>query len=125
MTKRSYNKKESTVLTSCLALLQIMKNMGLPIVFSRTGTGKIKTIEERYFKTGSPGWPDITGCFAKRFLGIEIKSENGKQSPKQKETQKAIENAGGIYVLSKSAQDLLLSIDKNFPDFGILKMFRK
>lgn len=37
---------------------------------------------------------------------IEIKAENGKQSPYQKQFQADVERSGGIYILAKGISDL-------------------
>ena len=41
-----------------------------------------------------------------RTLWIEVKSKNGKQSPRQSDFQQIIETAGGEYLIVKSIDDL-------------------
>ena len=48
----------------------------------------------------SSGVPDILVCCNGRFVGIEVKQENGKPSPLQKVHLKRIIDAGGIAVLA-------------------------
>ena len=57
---------------------------------------------------GTPGQPDIMGIIGPngRFLGIECKSEKGKQSPEQMTWQRMIESLGGLYILAKSIEDV-------------------
>ena len=64
------------------------------------------------FKCGVPkGWPDITCCFpGGRFVGIEVKSARGSQSPEQIQYQLAIERLGGVYLLVHSVEELAAEI---------------
>lgn len=48
---------------------------------------------------GNPGFPDLAGVYCGVFFGIEIKVGADRQSKEQKATQKAIESAGGLYML--------------------------
>lgn len=45
------------------------------------------------------GVPDLLVCCNGRFLGVEIKAENGKPSELQKYHQRLIETAGGIALI--------------------------
>ena len=50
---------------------------------------------------GKAGIPDIIGCINGRFIGIEVKAENGKPSPLQIRNVKLINEAGGYAVIVK------------------------
>lgn len=52
------------------------------------------------------GAPDYILCHKGRFIGVECKSENGRQSERQKLFQKRIENAYGEYWIVKSERDI-------------------
>ena len=56
------------------------------------------------------GIPDIICAIKGRFIGIEVKSEIGRQSPEQVEWQRRIEKAGGAYVLARSWEDVSAAI---------------
>jgi hypothetical protein len=56
---------------------------------------------ERVIKVGQPGTSDVLACFRGRFLGVEIKVGGDTQRDKQGSFQRAVEAAGGIYVLAK------------------------
>lgn len=45
---------------------------------------------------------DLLLCIHGRYIEIELKTEVGRQSPGQKEHQKTIENAGGLYYLVRN-----------------------
>lgn len=62
----------------------------------RNNTGAVKT-GKRFIKYGYPGSADFIGLFNGRFLAIEFKSKNGKQSIYQKEFEKNVTEKGGIY----------------------------
>lgn len=57
--------------------------------------------------TPPPGWPDLT-CLTSdgRFLGVECKAPNGRQSPMQLQMQQQIELRGGLYVIARSVDDV-------------------
>jgi Holliday junction resolvase len=45
--------------------------------------------------------PDVIAVIKGRFIGIEVKAEKGRQSDNQKEFQRQLEAAGGLYILAK------------------------
>jgi hypothetical protein len=52
------------------------------------------------------GIPDIICVIRGRFVGIEVKSAIGRESPEQRDWQGRIERAGGVYVLARSWEDV-------------------
>lgn len=53
------------------------------------------------------GWPDITGLLPDgRFIGVEVKSQVGRQSPVQKQMEQAVRQRNGIYILACSIDDV-------------------
>jgi len=64
------------------------------------------------------GIPDIIGIINGRFFGIEVKIGKDRQSADQKEIEKEIGDAGGVYFIAKSYDDYLNKIaehDKRHP----------
>ncbi len=61
----------------------------------------------RYIRFGAPGSPDIFVIDDGKIYGIEVKSEKGVQNENQKEFQYNFENAGGIYILARSIDDII------------------
>lgn len=58
------------------------------------------------------GWPDITGLLPDgRFIGVECKSPEGRQSPVQKQMEESIRKRNGIYVLARSIDDVERAIE--------------
>ena len=72
----------------------------------RSGAGNIKTEQGNYFKTGSPGCPDISVCYKGVYWGIEVKGPKGRQSALQKQAEAEILAASGRYELVRSLEDI-------------------
>lgn len=62
------------------------------------------------------GMPDIICIIRGRFIGIEVKSAEGKQDANQKRWQGDIVRAGGIYILAKRWEDVTMTL----LEYGIL-----
>lgn len=58
------------------------------------------------------GWVTRKACGCARFLSAEIKSASGRQTPEQKTFERVVRTAGGIYVLARSADDLVRAVDE-------------
>jgi len=56
------------------------------------------------------GIPDIIGIINGRFFGIEVKIGKDRQSADQKEIEREIDDAGGVYFIAKSYDDYLNKI---------------
>jgi hypothetical protein len=58
-------------------------------------------------KVGPTGSPDVVGILpGGRYLGVECKIKPNKQTPAQLAWQKAVDAAGGIYILAYSIEDV-------------------
>jgi hypothetical protein len=99
---------ESAVLRECMLWL---KQYGALVV--RTNTGTVRLDSGRWMKSGSPGWPDITGLLPDgRFIGVECKARSGgRQSPQQKRIEQEIRKRKGVYILARSAGDVAKALD--------------
>lgn len=53
-----------------------------------------------------PGDPDIIACYKGRYVGLEAKSKDGRQSPIQKVRESEIVNAGGIYRIIRTKEEV-------------------
>ena len=57
--------------------------------------------------------PDVLGILPDgRFLGIEVKSKNGKQSYYQRAFQDKCDRLGALYILAYSLDDVIIFIDE-------------
>lgn len=64
----------------------------------------------RRMMIGIKGEPDIQGLIDGLWIGVEVKTEIGKQSPDQKRFQAAIIRAGGIYIVARSPEEAVSEI---------------
>ena len=62
--------------------------------------------------TGTPGSADISATIKGRSVKIEVKYGKDRQSDVQKAYQKAIEEAGGTYIIVKTFADMLKFYDE-------------
>ena len=53
------------------------------------------------------GTPDLIAIIKGQFIGLEIKTQSGKQSDHQKEFETKLMKAGGRYYIIRSLQDLI------------------
>ena len=60
---------------------------------------------KRRVGVGNPGGADLIGMWNGRFLGVEIKTPIGRQSPEQKRFQTLVEKRGGVYIVLRSVED--------------------
>jgi len=59
-----------------------------------------------YRTSGVKGVPDITCIIDGKYIGIEVKTPRGKLSPAQEEFSDRIVEAGGIYLVAHSVDEL-------------------
>lgn len=100
---------ESQIKKSITDYLNLQENLGR-CYFIRNNSVSGKLIRPDgsigWIKNNKPGAPDIIILIAGKFVGVEIKSSVGKQSPEQKQAQEFIERLGGIYVLARGIEDI-------------------
>ncbi len=56
------------------------------------------------------GMPDIVCVIRGQFIGIEVKSPEGRQRAEQRDWQTKIETAGGTYILARSWDEVAKAI---------------
>lgn len=61
---------------------------------------------------GKNGDPDMVICYRGRYIAVEAKTEDGRQSKWQRVREGQIKNAGGIYVLARKREDLEEVLDE-------------
>ncbi len=89
-------------------------------VWWRNNVGVAKTDRGAVVRFGLfPGSADLIGCFRGRFVGVELKTPVGRQSPEQKKWQRQVEDrGGGLYFIVRSEDDahaLLAELHRRFP----------
>lgn len=80
-------------------------------VFWRQNAGKVKTVTGAYVSLGPPGISDIVGLIEGRSVFVEVKTDIGRQRTGQAAFQRAIEKAGGIYIVARSPEQALADLD--------------
>lgn len=80
----------------------------------RINNGAIYDTKRQVYRKGvqRKGVPDIIGIINGRFIGIEVKIGRDRQSADQKEVEKEINEAGGVYFIAKNYDDYLEKIAK-------------
>jgi hypothetical protein len=58
-----------------------------------------------FLQNNKKGAPDIILCVKGNWVGLELKSTDGKQSPDQKLAEQEINRAGGQYYIVRSISD--------------------
>lgn len=58
-----------------------------------------------------PGSADLIGCYRGRFIALEIKTPNGRQSAEQRKFQRCVERNGGVYLIPRSVKHAVELID--------------
>ena len=78
----------------------------------RINNGAVYDVKKKVYRKGvqRKGVPDIIGIIDGRFFGIEVKIGADRQSADQKEIEKEINHAGGVYFVAKSYDDYLNKI---------------
>ena len=82
--------------------------MGCMAWKNATGVGRALQEPHPVVRYGLKGSTDIIAVVPPhgRFLGVEIKTKNDRQSPAQKSFQKAIERVGGVYVIVRHPDEV-------------------
>lgn len=100
MTARKYALLEKDIQRTILDWLRIHR-----IFCWRNNSGGFTKLGHHY-KFGLPGSPDIFAVHKGTCYGIEVKAAEGLQSRQQIVFQKEFEDAGGVYVLARSIEDV-------------------
>jgi len=88
-----------------LSILYYLRNIGAYGGKTKTmgvRRGKVFWFDPYTFR----GFPDITGFHKNKIFFIEVKSENGTQSPQQKVFQEYCQQAGLTYILARCLDDV-------------------
>lgn len=88
----------------------------LPGVLARkNSTGGARAIDNprRIIRFGLEGSGDVECLVAPRarLCSFEVKTGSGRQSPAQRNYQKAVEAVGGVYVVCRSVADALAGVE--------------
>ncbi len=94
------------------SILDYLARRGVFHFRNNSGALPMQRNGQQYFvRFGAKGSPDIICVIAGRFVGLEVKDEKGKQSEDQKEFQRSLESAGGIYFLVRSIDEAMEAVE--------------
>lgn len=85
----------------------------LPGVDCRRGSVMVTdavTGRRRFLPGLGAGTPDLVLCVDGRWVGIEVKTQTGRALESQREFQRHVRLAGGVYELARSPADALAII---------------
>jgi hypothetical protein len=81
-------------------------------LFWRVNVGLSRSPDgRRVTRYGLPGQADIAGVVRGHHVEIEVKTPTGRQSRQQIRWQRAVERAGGTYVLARSVDEALAALE--------------
>ena len=76
----------------------------------RNNTGMGRAGDGRIVRFGMVGSPDVLVIAGGRFVGLEVKTERGRQSEAQRRWAAACEAAGGRYAVVRSGREAWLAV---------------
>ena len=77
----------------------------------RANTGAARSGSGRLVRFGKVGQPDILAILPGGvLLGVEVKSDTGKQTPEQRAFQRCMEDAGAKYILARELVDVMVPV---------------
>lgn len=95
---------------------EIIKYLNQQGIFCwRNNNGSIYDVNLKQYRsfTGMKGVPDIICVIDGQFVGIEVKTKTGKQSPDQLLFQKRLERNGGRYYIVRCLEDVKQALAEN------------
>ncbi|MGL5190228.1 MAG: VRR-NUC domain-containing protein [Cetobacterium sp.] len=102
--------KEIEIQSSIIQYLQILENQN-KIFFQRINNIPVYDSKHKKYRSmvkgGKKGFPDILILTAGKIIGLEVKSETGKQSKEQKEIEKKFKQHGQEYFVVRSLQEVI------------------
>lgn len=115
---RKYSHKEDDLEMSCKKWFDYAYKKHKLLLHHSPNEGLLPKTEKDGAKRKSmgvrAGFPDFILLVPNKdypFMAIELKTQSGKQSESQKAYQKAVETAGGKYVICRSLQEFMNEIN--------------
>lgn len=105
--------KESQIQSIIIDYLIYMENQG-KLFFQRTNNTPIyqENRFRRLAKGQKKGFPDIILCYRGTFVGLEVKTDAGKQSKEQVWNERKIKENKGYYFIVRSLDDVKEVLEK-------------
>jgi len=108
--------KESITLRAIIDYLDWLQEAG-KLKYTRVNSGHFKS-SGRYIKGAPAGTGDIIVEIGPngRYMEIEVKAEDGKQSRVQRENQKRVESLGGTYIIARN----IIDVEKKLEELKVI-----
>lgn len=105
--------KESEIQSAIIDYLKILEQQG-KLFFHRSNNNTVyDPIGKRFrslAKGQKKGFPDILVLFHGKCIGIEVKTDTGRQSKEQKEIEKRFKENGAEYYVVRSVNDVICAL---------------
>jgi len=95
-----------------LQIEQAFDRMG--VLYIRHNPARFSSFGRRKLKDDERGVPDLVLCVGGRFIGMEVKTPEGRVSEDQKRFEQRTEAAGGRYVVVTSVEEAIKAIGANY-----------
>lgn len=106
--------KESEIQSNIIDYLQLMENQG-KLFFQRTNNTPVFDPRTKKFRSlakgQKKGFPDILVLMQGRTIGLEVKTDIGKQSKEQKEIEKQFKKQRAWYYVVRSVDEVVRIIE--------------
>jgi hypothetical protein len=91
---------------------QMLGGVGFMVVDDPVAAGERVNDDgsKRWARGGVAGQSDVRLVVLGRAYGVEVKTRTGRQSKKQREYQRRLERAGGVYVLARNLEQALAPV---------------
>ncbi len=108
--------KESEIQSLIIDYLKIKENQG-KLFFQRTNNNPIYDPVGKRFRSlakgQKKGFPDILVLIQGKCIGLEIKTDKGRQSEEQKIIQKQFEQHGSKYYVVRNIEDVKKALEES------------
>ena len=105
--------KESEIQSAIIDYLKMLEQQG-KLFFHRSNNNTVyDPIGKRFrslAKGQKKGFPDILVLFHGKCIGIEVKTDTGRQSKEQKEIEKQFKENGAEYYVVRSVNDVICAL---------------
>jgi hypothetical protein len=89
-------------------------------IFWRQNAGRVRTERGVFVSLGPTGISDVVGLVLGMPVFVEVKTDKGTQRKGQKAFQVAVERAGGLYLVARSAEQAVAGVIAGLRARGLL-----
>lgn len=101
-------------------LLALSKRFHPDGIFWRQNAGRVRTERGVFVSLGPTGISDVVGLVLGMPVFVEVKTDKGAQRKGQRAFQAAVEKAGGLYLVARSAEQAVDGVIAGLRARGLL-----